>query len=61
MTNFEETYYGNRAPFPIYIHTPWFNDDRIADLQKFAGGHVVGWVEEGKRLRCRLPAAAPLA
>ncbi|EFN52371.1 hypothetical protein CHLNCDRAFT_138801 [Chlorella variabilis] len=36
MTNFEETYYGNRAPFPIYIHTPWFNDDRIADLQKFA-------------------------
>ncbi|KAL4422673.1 hypothetical protein ABPG75_008870 [Micractinium tetrahymenae] len=33
--NFDEIYNGNRAPMPIYIHTPWFNDDKVADMRKF--------------------------
>jgi hypothetical protein len=36
--NFDATYYGNRAPFPIYIHTPWLNGKRSDDLKRFAGG-----------------------
>ena len=35
VTNFEETYNGNRAPFPIYLHAPWFTDDNIAATNKF--------------------------
>ncbi|KAL4448992.1 hypothetical protein ABPG77_007709 [Micractinium sp. CCAP 211/92] len=33
--NFDDIYNGNRAPMPIYVHTPWFNKDRLADLRKF--------------------------
>jgi LysM repeat protein len=35
VTNFEQTYNGNRAPFPMYLHAPWFTDDNIAATNKF--------------------------
>ncbi len=29
---------------PIYVHTPWFNKDRLADLRKFVGeGSCTAW------------------
>eukprot|EP00890_Picochlorum_soloecismus_P000809 jgi/Picsp_1/1729/NSC_05202-R1_hypothetical chitooligosaccharide deacetylase len=34
-TNFDQAYNGNRAPFPIYLHAPWFTDDNIAATNKF--------------------------
>ena len=34
---FDVSYNGNRAPVPIFIHTPWFNANRTADLVKFRG------------------------
>lgn len=42
QANFDDIYYGNRAPMPIYVHTPWFNDDKVADLRKFVGQELVG-------------------
>lgn len=38
VANFEAAYTSNRAPMPIWIHTPWFTERRVAQLQKFAGG-----------------------
>ncbi|PRW05840.1 hypothetical protein C2E21_9462 [Chlorella sorokiniana] len=35
--NFDAAYNGNRAPMPIFIHTPWLTTDHIADVKKFAG------------------------
>ena len=35
--NFDAAYNGNRAPFPIFIHTPWLKDHK-GDVQQFAGG-----------------------
>jgi hypothetical protein len=34
--NFDAAYNGNRAPMPIFIHTPWLTTDHIADVKKFA-------------------------
>lgn len=34
-TDFDMSYNGNRAPFPIYVHTPWFNANTSSSLQKF--------------------------
>ena len=47
--NFDATYGGNRAPLPIFIHTPWLSL-HVADVQRFVGG----WV-----LRCGPFAPAP--
>ncbi|EFN52368.1 hypothetical protein CHLNCDRAFT_138797 [Chlorella variabilis] len=33
--NFDAAYNGNRAPFPIFIHTPWLKDHK-GDVQQFA-------------------------
>ena len=35
QTNFDEAYNGNRAPFPIFVHAPWFTDERIQLTNKF--------------------------
>jgi len=35
VTNFDQAYNGNRAPFPIYLHAPWFTDENIAATNKF--------------------------
>ncbi|KAL4420561.1 hypothetical protein ABPG75_010217 [Micractinium tetrahymenae] len=32
--NFDAAYNGNRAPMPVYTHTPWLVD-HVADMQKF--------------------------
>lgn len=29
------SYEGNRAPFGLYIHTPWFNKDTIEGTNRF--------------------------
>jgi LysM repeat protein len=34
-TNFDFSYNGNRAPFGLYIHTPWFNKDTIEGTNRF--------------------------
>ena len=34
-TNFDQAYNGNRAPFPIYLHAPWFTPEHSASLAKF--------------------------
>ncbi|PSC73088.1 Polysaccharide deacetylase domain-containing [Micractinium conductrix] len=35
--NFDAAYCGNRAPMPIFIHTPWLvKDDNLKGVQKFA-------------------------
>ena len=34
-TNFDQAYSGNRAPFPIYVHAPWFTPDHVAASNKF--------------------------
>ncbi|PSC74020.1 polysaccharide deacetylase [Micractinium conductrix] len=36
--NFDAAYAGNRAPFPIFVHTPWFSKPatNLADMIKFA-------------------------
>lgn len=44
QASFDAAYAGNRAPLPIFIHTPWMTAARIADLQRFAG----------KSVRCKL-------
>lgn len=49
--NFDQTYRGNKAPFPIYIHSPWFTDDRVADLQKFMGAWTRAGVWGGREGR----------
>lgn len=33
--NFDAAYNGNRAPLPIFIHTPWLGDN-VNDVKKFA-------------------------
>lgn len=39
VANFEAAYNGNRAPFPIYIRTPWLRTGQhLRGLQLFAGG-----------------------
>lgn len=35
VANFDEAYKGNRAPFPVFIHTPWLEKNRD-DMEKFA-------------------------
>lgn len=36
--NFDAAYGGNRAPFPIFIHTPWLQSkDHTPGLQRFIG------------------------
>jgi hypothetical protein len=35
--SFDAAYGGNRAPFPIFGHTPWLLD-RKADVKRFLGG-----------------------
>ncbi|KAL4422676.1 hypothetical protein ABPG75_008873 [Micractinium tetrahymenae] len=34
VANFDEAYSGNRAPFPVFIHTPWLEKNRD-DMEKF--------------------------
>lgn len=34
-TNFDRAYTGNRAPFPIYVHAPWFTPSHVAAAKKF--------------------------
>lgn len=34
-TNFDQAYTGNRAPFPIYVHAPWFTPSHVASAKKF--------------------------
>lgn len=34
-TNFDQAYNGNRAPFPIFVHAPWFTPERIALTNEF--------------------------
>jgi len=34
-TNFDQAYSGNRAPFPIFVHAPWFTPERIAMTNEF--------------------------
>lgn len=42
VANFEAAYNGNRAPFPIFVHTDWLRTgQRIRGLQLFAGGCTV--------------------
>ena len=37
--NFDAAYSGNRAPMPLYIHTPWLlAGDHTSGLQRFIGG-----------------------
>lgn len=37
--NFDAAYNGNRAPLPIFIHSPWLRQgSNLEDLQRFAGG-----------------------
>ncbi|PRW56282.1 hypothetical protein C2E21_4979 [Chlorella sorokiniana] len=38
MAAFEQTYNGNRAPLPIFLHTTWVekNPDRVNELERFA-------------------------
>ena len=54
--NFDAAYSGNRAPFPIFIHSPWLREgDRLGELKKFVGGfqpHV-------QRRRCRRSCCCP--
>lgn len=38
--NFDAAYNGNRAPLPIYVHTPWFTPANVADMKRFAGAWV---------------------
>lgn len=35
VTNFDEAYSGNRAPFPLFTHAQWFTDENIAATRKF--------------------------
>ena len=35
VTNFDQAYSGNRAPFPLYTHATWFTDENIAATRKF--------------------------
>lgn len=35
VTNFDEAYTGNRAPFPLFTHAQWFTDENIAATRKF--------------------------
>ncbi|KAL4514928.1 hypothetical protein Ndes2526A_g03722 [Nannochloris sp. 'desiccata'] len=34
-TNFDQAYNGNRAPFPIFVHAPWFTPERTAKTNEF--------------------------
>ncbi|KAI7837264.1 hypothetical protein COHA_008878 [Chlorella ohadii] len=34
-TNFDFSYNGNRAPFGLYVHTPWFTKDTIEGTNRF--------------------------
>jgi LysM repeat protein len=34
-TNFDQAYNGNRAPFPIYVHAPWFTPEHINLANQF--------------------------
>jgi len=37
VANFDSAYNGNRAPFPVFGHTPWMErSDNLEDLAKFA-------------------------
>lgn len=40
---FNAAYEGNRAPLPIYVHSYWFSNGTVADMQRFAGECVAGW------------------
>ncbi len=42
VANFEDALTGNRAPLPLFIHTPWFTERRLAQLKAFAGEWGVG-------------------
>lgn len=33
--SFDQAYNGNRAPLPIYVHVFWYNNQSIADTQRF--------------------------
>jgi LysM repeat protein/peptidoglycan/xylan/chitin deacetylase (PgdA/CDA1 family) len=35
QTNFDTAYNGNRAPFPLFVHAPWFTDARIKLANQF--------------------------
>lgn len=60
MANFRAGYDGNRAPFPIYIHSPWFGSaDRQRDMKKFRGElRGIGWLAGGGVVMVRQPQSA---
>ncbi len=35
VTNFDQSYAGNRAPVPLFTHAPWFTDENVAASRKF--------------------------
>jgi hypothetical protein len=37
---FDVAYDGNRAPLPIYVHSYWFSNTTVADMQQFTGKGV---------------------
>ena len=34
-TNFDQAYAGNRAPFPLFLHSPWFTDENVKATRDF--------------------------
>ena len=34
-TDFDLAYNGNRAPFPVFVHAPWFTPDHVTAMNKF--------------------------
>lgn len=34
---FDTSYGGNRAPLPIYVHSYWFSNSTVTDMQRFTG------------------------
>jgi hypothetical protein len=37
---FDASYGGNRAPLPIYVHSYWFSNSTVTDMQRFTGERV---------------------
>lgn len=52
VDNFDASYNGNRAPLPIFIHTPWFTERRLRQLERFAGrkGRMASGTARWRRL-----------
>lgn len=57
--NFDATYAGNRAPFPIFVHSPYLSDN-LGDVQRFIGGAPVGGASRAARSRPCWQIVAPL-